>query len=463
MDSMFATAGEWLGNLYLGYGLFFLTGGSLFCVHLSVLVFLLWRRDPRRFSKTVRWIEVFYGLINPLIYLLFAQSTFTLQRSSVLTSIGWTVWLSVWVVRLWGGLARTPQPLVARRVARLVLAASLLCVAAFFIKDAVAFRAYPSVPKFVSMAWWLGLSSLCNMAALYAIPAVLLLRLLRLATKDSWGEGEAFFVLSPRLAMTSGPIVVLTLVLWYLPTPTSSVERRVLADRPVIREASERHQLDPRLLASILYVIERDHSTTLARQLERTAMGAWLTDTTDHVGLTETLDLSIGIAQIRPLTALTALVIYDAAKRRTKSVDDLPVDQTEWSLPPGSSYKEFRGVPALDGHWRLPASAVATLRPTFIGLPSKESIVHELFDDAQNLEMCGLILALYAAQWQTTNPAWDIHDRPEILATLYQLGFERSRPKADPRPIPFGVRVREVYESNWMRANFAPQHVLDER
>ena len=130
------------------------------------------------------------------------------------------------------------------------------------------------------------------------------------------------------------------------------------------------------------------------------------------------------------------------------------MDQTVWSLPPGASYKEYRGVPALDGRWRLPASAVAALRPSFAGLPSKERMVDELFDDRQNLEMCGLILSLYAIQWETANSAWSIRDRPEILSTLYQLGFERSLPKADPRPIKFGERVRAVYESDWMKTHF---------
>jgi hypothetical protein len=65
-----------------------------------------------------------------------------------------------------------------------------------------------------------------------------------------------------------------------------------------------------------------------------------------------------------------------------------------------------------------------------------------------------LILALYAIQWESANPAWSLRERPEILATLYQLGVEKSRPKPDPRPHRFGERVRAVYESPWMREHF---------
>src|SRR4029079_9306635 len=104
--------------------------------------------------------------------------------------------------------------------------------------------------------------------------------------------------------------------------------------------------------------------------------------------------------------------------------------------------------------WRLPASAVAALRPTFAGMPSKAEIVGQLFDDRANLEMCGLILALDAAHWETANPAWSIRDRPEILATLYQLGFERSHPKANPRAMAFRDAVRARHDSAWMREPF---------
>ena len=54
-------------------------------------------------------------------------------------------------------------------------------------------------------------------------------------------------------------------------------------------------------------------------------------------------------------------------------------------------------------------------------------------------------------------PYWSIRQRPEILATLYQLGFEKSEPKPNPRPNRFGERVLEVYESPWMREHFGPR------
>jgi hypothetical protein len=82
-------------------------------------------------------------------------------------------------------------------------------------------------------------------------------------------------------------------------------------------------------------------------------------------------------------------------------------------------------------------------------------VVRQLFDDRLNVEMSALILALYAVHWEAANPAWSIRGRPEILATLYQLGFEKSWPKPDPRPNRFGEQVREVYHGAFIQRYFS--------
>jgi hypothetical protein len=50
-----------------------------------------------------------------------------------------------------------------------------------------------------------------------------------------------------------------------------------------------------------------------------------------------------------------------------------------------------------------------------------------------------------------------IDDRPEILATLYNLGYERSEPKPDPRPNDFGRRVAAFMETDECRRLFPEQ------
>jgi hypothetical protein len=73
-----------------------------------------------------------------------------------------------------------------------------------------------------------------------------------------------------------------------------------------------------------------------------------------------------------------------------------------------------------------------------------------LLNAESNLETCALILALYQMQWEATNPEWSIRARPDILATLYQIGFARSRPHGAPHSNAFGNRVRQVYEQPWL-------------
>ncbi len=50
--------------------------------------------------------------------------------------------------------------------------------------------------------------------------------------------------------------------------------------------------------------------------------------------------------------------------------------------------------------------------------------------------------ALDQSQWEAAKPAWSLRARPDVLATLYQIGFARSRPQGSPRSNAFGRRER---------------------
>jgi hypothetical protein len=71
-------------------------------------------------------------------------------------------------------------------------------------------------------------------------------------------------------------------------------------------------------------------------------------------------------------------------------------------------------------------------------------------DDESNLALCALILSLYQRQWEAANPAWSLRARPDVLATLYQIGVTRSRPHASPGSNALGRRVRQVLEEPWL-------------
>ena len=53
-------------------------------------------------------------------------------------------------------------------------------------------------------------------------------------------------------------------------------------------------------------------------------------------------------------------------------------------------------------------------------------------DDA-NLAFAGLILSLYQAQWRNAHAYWDISSRPDVLATLYLIVFQKSKPRGAPQ------------------------------
>ena len=68
-----------------------------------------------------------------------------------------------------------------------------------------------------------------------------------------------------------------------------------------------------------------------------------------------------------------------------------------------------------------------------------------LLDPETNLALAAAILRFYQAHWNENG--FPIDDRPEILATLYNIGYARSFPKAEPRANDFGKRVLRFMDS----------------
>jgi hypothetical protein len=144
--------------------------------------------------------------------------------------------------------------------------------------------------------------------------------------------------------------------------------------------------------------------------------------------------VSVGLAQVKPRTALTASVLATGV-----IPEDLP-------RPVADSYRDVEPVGEA---WRLPAVRMSTVPP--IPVPAEREVVaRTLLDAPKNLALCALILALYQHQWEAANPAWSLRQRPDVLATLYQIGFARSKPHGAPRSNAFGRRVREVLEQPWL-------------
>jgi hypothetical protein len=104
---------------------------------------------------------------------------------------------------------------------------------------------------------------------------------------------------------------------------------------------------------------------------------------------------------------------------------------------------------------RVPSPALQQVKsPLREPWPDKSVVVSLLRTPEDNLAFAAFLLDLVATQWESTNAQWSIRTRPDVMATLFQLGFERSIPKADPRSNAFGNRVGETFREEWMETHF---------
>jgi hypothetical protein len=141
------------------------------------------------------------------------------------------------------------------------------------------------------------------------------------------------------------------------------------------------------------------------------------------------------VAQIKPRTAQTASVLATG-----RTMDQLPEP----------AFFSYRDVEPIGVEWTRAAVARTPLNAPLPITTDRHAVAATLLDARSNVATCALILALYQNQWETANRDWSLRKRPDILATLYQIGFARSKPHAAPRSNAFGTRVRQVYEQPWL-------------
>ena len=120
---------------------------------------------------------------------------------------------------------------------------------------------------------------------------------------------------------------------------------------------------------------------------------------------------------------------------------------------PRPAFFTYRNGEAFPVPWV--ATAGGPRHYTFSGFPTdRRTVVAALLDARANLATCAMILALYQEQWETASPDFSLRGRREILATLYQIGFARSRPHGAPRSNACGSRVGEVIKEPWLTELF---------
>ena len=443
MDALFEYAGQTLAGGYVIYlGLLALLGYAGF--HTGVLATLLYLRWRHRLPSRLLPVELVYGFINPLIYLLVFQPYGAFRpRKPIddwMDAIAWTLFVALWGSRLLLPRTLEASPAARMRLARLCLL-GLVVLAGFALSDLTrvwGHQVWGAGPRF--RPWWGSVWLLFALAPLYAIPAVLLhtyrTRLMR-------ADARVQFLLLPRrpavrLAIGASVLALISLGLSMVRSPDAHARARVGELAPVILETASRYQVDPHLLAALVYVTGREQSEPFRDHFERLVTTTFLVDAESHFKLSKPFDCSLGLAQIKPVTALTALRLCEAAGQ-------------PWQLWP----KHLRDVPELGPEWRPGPDALAACAPPVRPVPTnKPEVVASLLRDESNIAFAGLILGLYQWQWRSAKPEWDISRRPDILATLYQIGFAKSRPHAAPRSNAFGARVAAISRERWLRDRF---------
>jgi hypothetical protein len=338
----------------------------------------------RRFARLA--VEVTFGLLNPLLYLtILIPSLPVLQPEAwwfaPLTTTAWILLAVFWMYRIFGA-ALDPSSRLVRICARTLLVTALAWVWLHGLKDlALLVEAEGNRTPPITL-----LLVVLRCCPLYLIPAVLLWDYIRQTSTRSpqaAATPRGLFLLPGRASRVAGVglmgIALVTVAVAANRQSDSTVRRLVNDHQVVIRAAGTRYEVDPRLIASIVYVTHRDQLSPFRDTLERLVIAAWANNLRQDFGFG-------------------------------------PPDRVE---------------------------EIGT---------DENPLLNQALDIS--VGMCALILSLYQNQWEAANPDWSLRRRPDILATLYQIGFARSRPHDAPQSNAFGRRVREMYEQPWMEELF---------
>jgi hypothetical protein len=452
------TGGTWLAQA-IGIHAWAVFFSKVLLIDLMVLAALMWSLKKRAMGSQP-WTrvpvavqqggrlaaEVYFGLLNPVLYLAILSAGPGMLRLRTDWALGgWigpmhtgaaALLVVGWGWRLFGAAFR-PGPAAARAGLRLLLWASGACLLLFALKDL-----HLLIPENGYTRWSHMLVALLVIGPMYLIPGVLLYDYWREAAKTSDGSPPGFFLFTGRASRAAIAAAVGVSILTF----AFAAQRRTEGDvrdlvnrhRAAIHAAAARYDTDPRLIAAIVYVTHRDQLSPFRDSIERIFSTAWTIGLPDRY-LNRALDLSLGVAQIKPSTAQTGAVLAVGGPEAFKRAGVLLIEH------------EGEGIfEPLGAGWGPRIGEPIDLAPPIPVYAKREQIVAALHTPETNLETCAFLLSLYQRQWENASPAWSIRQRPDILATLYQIGFARSKPHGAPRSNAFGTRVREVYGLPWL-------------
>lgn len=430
-ESLWATIGTWVGEAFNAYALalvFACLGPALLLLIMHVV---LVKKENGRDLRAL--LELAFGFANPVVYLVvFQPGLFRSSTPALLEAAQWVALLSYWGLRVFGAQLPVGEQLRRSITTKTILAGGVV-VGVTALRDlAVTVLAPPDVNA-LPLAIML-------VVPLYAFPLWIAFTQLVQLRAETTGDLSGFFFRSLAATCGGGLLAASAFLSAILASSGQSAEHAravVLGHRLEILRAAEAERIDARTLAAIVAVTHRDHLNRFKLVLEEATAHAWLTDPTSHTPLAGALDPSLGIAQVKPVTALTAIWISRASQGNgglpSKHYRDVPVE----------TVRRFTGTGLRD---------VAS--PEFLDGIEKPALVQSLLDSEKNLRTAAFLLNLYARQWDAAAPGLSIRERPEILATLYQLGFAKSQPHGAPQANAFGRAVLREYEADWLRAAF---------
>ena len=426
----------------------------------------------------VRFCEFFFGFLNPAIYLLIifpALFDQDLLKWQLLSNFSLVYLGFLWFIR-----ARKPDFFKSVSSYTPVRLFSLLTMALILIHTLAIFY----VPSVLELGFYLIVPSF-----LYAVPFFMALQyFIRSSSKNArsnFSVERLFYFNLQNQKPTSffnsvarsfqGSCLLLSLIPLLavyrvdLFKDNEAAMQFIYRHKILIQESAKNNGLDPKVLASVLYTSQLE-TARWKPSLENLFSGIWGSDDHDHFFLNQTFNRSIGPAQIKPLTAQTAILLYYSNYYSLKNVPKS--DQKELSDEGSSSVKvdkvariagypnvkEYRGVwsraRSRDKAWQLSDSLWREVDLPFTKFPSRVDLVKSLGSEEGSIRFCAFILGLYRIQWSNVPSAIPLQARPDILATLYQIGFERSLPKPNPSPSSFGIKVSNVLSEKWISAMF---------
>lgn len=174
--------------------------------------------------------------------------------------------------------------------------------------------------------------------------------------------------------------------------PDEDAQKVITDNWDSIQKAAEEFGVDPYVVASVIYT-EQSHNVD------------WKDTATDWIGFYGILDTSIGVGQVKGSTAKF-------------------LEEEGYVTPTKGS----------EGGWNFPWG--------FVNGTETMARVKRLENNEWNIFYVAAYIKYFQDTWEDVFP--DIANRPDILATLYNLGHGKN-PNANPKPNDFGENALDYY------------------